>query len=48
MTGAAAVDDDGVDAGDFEEDDVAHDLADEAGVFHGGTAHFDQEGVAPE
>jgi len=43
---AAAVDDDGVDAGDLEESDVAHDIADQLGVFHGGAAHFDEEGFS--
>ena len=43
---AAAVDDDGVDAGDFEESDVPHDIADQFGVLHGGAAHFDEEGFS--
>ena len=42
------VHDHGVDAGDFEKHNIAHDLAHQAWVFHGGAAHFDQEGVAAE
>ena len=45
---AAAVDDDGIDAGDFEENHVAHDAGDEIGIFHCGAAHFDDEGHPSE
>ena len=45
---AAAVDDDGVDAGEFEEDDVAEQHFDEGGVVHGAAAEFDEEGLAAE
>ena len=45
---AATVHDHGVDAGDLQKHNIAHDLAHQTWVFHGGAAHFDQEGVAAE
>jgi hypothetical protein len=45
---AAAVDDDGIDAGHFEKDDVTHDFGNQIRILHGGAAHFDQEGLAAE
>ena len=45
---AAAVDDDGVDAGEFHEDDVAEEALDEVWVIHGAAAEFDEEGLAAE
>ncbi len=43
---SSAVDDDGIDAGDFQENDVAHDFGDQLRVFHGRSAHFDEEGFS--
>jgi hypothetical protein len=43
---AAAVDDDGVDADGFEEDDVFEEGVDDGGVFHGTAADLDEEGAA--
>ena len=45
---SSSVDDDGADAGDFEEDDVSHDFTDEFGIVHGGASHFDEEGLSAE
>ncbi len=44
----STVDDDGFDAGDFEEDDVAHDFANKIWVVHGGATHFDEKGFSSE
>lgn len=45
---AAPVDEDGVDASDFEEEDVAHEVGDELFVFHDRAADFDEEGLGAE
>lgn len=37
---AAAVDDHGVEAQDFQQNDVAHELLDQAGVVHGAAARI--------
>ncbi len=42
---AAAVDQDGIDAGDFEKDDVAHEGADEGRDVHGGATDLDEKGL---
>ena len=44
---AAAVDDHGVEAQDFQQNDVAHELLDQAGVVHGAAAEFDEECLVP-
>jgi len=45
---AAAMHDDRLDAGHFEKNDIAHDLADEVRIVHGGPTHFDEKGFSPE
>lgn len=40
------VHDHGFDAGEFQENDIAHDVSNEFRIVHGRTTHFDQEGFA--
>ena len=42
------MDDDGVDPGIFEENNIPHYFANELWIVHGGAAHFDEEGFSPE
>lgn len=40
------MDNDRFDSGDFEEDEVAHHLANERRVIHGRPSHFDEKGFS--
>ena len=44
---ASAVDNHGVEAQDFQQNDVPHELLDQAGVIHGTAAEFDEECFVP-
>ncbi len=42
------MDEDGIDAGHLEEDDVAHEGAQQVGIVHGGSPDLDEERLPPE
>ena len=42
------MDEDGIDAGHLEKDDVAHEGAHQVGIVHGGSPDLDEERLPPE